>query len=248
MKHILSVLVENKPGVLSRVTGLISRRGFNIESLSVGPTEDPTMSRVTAIVKADDVAYEQITKQLHKLISVHKITDLTNDAAIERELVLFKVNAQPDRRNEIIEIANVFRAKIVDVGPQLADHRGHGRREQAQGHGGPLPRLWHQGDHPHRQDSHVPKQQGRVAFRSFSESPSKVPSANRKENEHGCYDLSRERRESAAHPGQEDRHHRLRKPGPRPCAEPGRFRMRRAHRAARGFSFAGARPSRRACR
>ena len=112
MKHILSVLVENKPGVLSRVTGLISRRGFNIESLSVGPTEDPTMSRVTAIVKADDVAYEQITKQLHKLISVHKITDLTNDAAIERELVLFKVNAQPDRRNEIIEIANVF----VDVG------------------------------------------------------------------------------------------------------------------------------------
>lgn len=95
---------------------LISRRGFNIESLSVGPTEDPTMSRVTAIVKADDVAYEQITKQLHKLISVHKITDLTNDAAIERELVLFKVNAQPDRRNEIIEIANVFRAKIVDVG------------------------------------------------------------------------------------------------------------------------------------
>ena len=102
MKHILSVLVENKPGVLSRVTGLISRRGFNIESLSVGPT--------------DDVAYEQITKQLHKLISVHKITDLTNDAAIERELVLFKVNAQPDRRNEIIEIANVFRAKIVDVG------------------------------------------------------------------------------------------------------------------------------------
>ena len=96
MKHILSVLVENKPGVLSRVTGLISRRGFNIESLSVGPTEDPTMSRVTAIVKADDVAYEQITKQ--------------------RELVLFKVNAQPDRRNEIIEIANVFRAKIVDVG------------------------------------------------------------------------------------------------------------------------------------
>ncbi len=116
MKHILSVLVENKPGVLSRVTGLISRRGFNIESLSVGPTEDPTMSRVTAIVKADEVAYEQITKQLHKLISVHKITDLTNDAAIERELVLFKVNAQPDRRNEIIEIANVFRAKIVDVG------------------------------------------------------------------------------------------------------------------------------------
>jgi acetolactate synthase-1/3 small subunit len=115
-KHVLSVLVENKPGVLSRVTGLISRRGFNIESLSVGPTEDPTKSRVTAIVNADDVAYEQITKQLHKLVSVHKITDLTYDNAIERELVLFKVNAPAERRSEIIEIANVFRANIVDVG------------------------------------------------------------------------------------------------------------------------------------
>ena len=116
MKHVLAVLVENKPGVLSRVTGLISRRGFNIESLSVGPTEDPTMSRLTAIVDADQVAFEQITKQLYKLISVYKINDLTNDASIERELVLFKVNAAPDRRNEIIEIANIFRAKIVDVG------------------------------------------------------------------------------------------------------------------------------------
>ena len=116
MKHILSILVENKPGVLSRVTGLISRRGFNIDSLSVGPTEDPTMSRITIIVKADDVAYEQITKQLHKLVSVYKISDLTKESAIERELVLFKVNASPERRNEIIEITNVFRAKIVDVG------------------------------------------------------------------------------------------------------------------------------------
>ncbi len=116
MKHVLSALVANEPGVLSRITGLISRRGFNIESLAVGPTENPTVSRVTAIVHADDVAYEQITKQLHKLISVHKITDLTNDKAIERELVLFKVAAPPERRNEIIEISNIFRAKIVDVG------------------------------------------------------------------------------------------------------------------------------------
>ena len=116
MKHVLSALVANESGVLSRITGLISRRGFNIESLAVGPTEDPTVSRVTAIVHADDVAYEQITKQLHKLISVHKITDLTNDKAIERELVLFKVAAPPERRSEIIEISNIFRAKIVDVG------------------------------------------------------------------------------------------------------------------------------------
>lgn len=116
MRHVLSVLVENKSGVLSRVAGLISRRGFNIESLSVGPTEDPTMSRITIIMEADEIAYEQITKQLHKLISVHKITDLTQTAAIERELVLFKVHVMPDKRNEVIEIANIFRGNVVDVG------------------------------------------------------------------------------------------------------------------------------------
>ena len=115
-KHILSALVENKPGVLTRITGLIARRGFNIESLSVGPTEDCTRSRVTAIVHADEVAYEQITKQLNKLVSVHKINDLTNDGAIERELVLFKVNAPAEQRSEVIELANLFRANIVDVG------------------------------------------------------------------------------------------------------------------------------------
>ena len=93
MKYILSVLVENKPGVLSRVTGLISRRGFNIDSLTVAPTEDTTMSRMTIIVDADAVAYEQLTKQLHKLVSVYKISDMTHEDAIERELVLFKVLA-----------------------------------------------------------------------------------------------------------------------------------------------------------
>ena len=110
MRHVLSVLVENKSGVLSRVAGLISRRGFNIESLSVGPTEDPTMSRITIIMEADEIAYEQITKQLHKL------TDLTQTAALERELVLIKVHVTPDKRSEVIEIANIFRANIVDVG------------------------------------------------------------------------------------------------------------------------------------
>ena len=116
MKHILSVLVENKSGVLSRVTGMISRRGFNIESLTVAPTEDETLSRMTIIVEADEVGFEQITKQLHKLVSVFRISDLTEEDAVERELVLFKVQAAPDRRHEIIEIANVFRAKVVDVG------------------------------------------------------------------------------------------------------------------------------------
>ena len=115
-KHILSVTVENKPGVLSRVTGMISRRGFNIESLTVAPTEDEGLSRMTIIVEADELGFEQITKQLHKLVSVFRISDLTEEDAVERELVLFKVQAAPDRRHEIIEIANVFRAKVVDVG------------------------------------------------------------------------------------------------------------------------------------
>lgn len=115
-KHILSVTVENKPGVLSRVTGMISRRGFNIESLTVAPTEDEGLSRMTIIVEADEPGFEQITKQLHKLVSVFRISDLTEEDAVERELVLFKVQAAPDRRHEIIEIANVFRAKVVDVG------------------------------------------------------------------------------------------------------------------------------------
>lgn len=116
MSYLLSILVENKPGVLSRITGLFSRRGFNIESLSVAPTEDESLSRMTVIVEADEVGFEQICKQLHKLVSVFKISDLTFEGAVERELVLFKVTAPPERRHEVIEIANVFRANVVDVG------------------------------------------------------------------------------------------------------------------------------------
>jgi len=116
MHHTLSVLVENKPGVLTRVTSLFARRGFNIDSLAVGPTEDPTLSRITIVVSAEDTPLEQITKQLHKLINVIKIQDLDPADSIDRELVLFKVNAASDKRHEIIEIANVFRAKVIDVG------------------------------------------------------------------------------------------------------------------------------------
>lgn len=115
-KHVLSVLVQNESGVLSRVVGLISRRGFNIDSLSVGPTEDPTRSRITIIVEAGTDAYEQIVKQLNKLVCVYKLQDLTNDAYIERELVLFKVDAPAEKRSEVVEVANLFRANIVDVG------------------------------------------------------------------------------------------------------------------------------------
>ena len=131
MKHTLSVLVENKPGVLTRVTSLFARRGFNIDSLAVGPTEDPTLSRITIVCSAaEDTPLEQITKQLHKLINVIKVQDLDPRDSVDRELVLFKVNAAPERRHEIIEIANVFRAKIVDVGKNSRDHRGHRRDRQ----------------------------------------------------------------------------------------------------------------------
>lgn len=116
MQHTLSVLVENRPGVLTRVASLFARRGFNIDSLAVGVTEDPTLSRITIVVGGEDYSIEQVAKQLHKLINVIKIQDLDPKEMVDRELVLFKVNAPADRRHEIIEIANVFRAKIVDVG------------------------------------------------------------------------------------------------------------------------------------
>jgi acetolactate synthase-1/3 small subunit len=115
-KHTLSVLVENKAGVLTRVTSLFARRGFNIDSLAVGVTEDPSLSRITIVVGGNDTSLEQVAKQLHKLINVIKIQDLDPKEMVDRELVLYKVNAPADRRHEIIEIANVFRAKIVDVG------------------------------------------------------------------------------------------------------------------------------------
>ena len=115
-KHTLSVLVENKPGVLTRVTSLFARRGFNIDSLAVGVTEDPSLSRITIVVGGNDTSLEQVAKQLHKLNNVIKIQDLDPKEMVDRELVLYKVNAPADRRHEIIEIANVFRAKIVDVG------------------------------------------------------------------------------------------------------------------------------------
>jgi acetolactate synthase I/III small subunit len=114
-KHTLSVLVENKPGVLARVAGLFSRRGFNIESLAVGPTEVDDVSRMTIVVDAAQQPLEQVTKQLNKLIHVLKIVELEKDSSVERELTLAKVSADATTRSEIIEIAQVFRAKVVDV-------------------------------------------------------------------------------------------------------------------------------------
>ena len=116
--HTISVLVENKPGVLARISGLFSRRGFNIESLAVGPTEDPTASRMTIVVDCAQLPLEQVVKQLNKLISVLKIVELEHGKAVERELLLVKVKADPAVRHQIIELAEVFRGKIVDVAPE----------------------------------------------------------------------------------------------------------------------------------
>lgn len=116
MRHTLAVLVENNPGVLARVAGLFSRRGFNIDSLAVGRTDNPAISRMTIVVEGDDRMLEQVTKQLHKLIDVIKIGDITADKYVDRELVMVKVNAEPSRRGEIVQIADIFRARIVDLG------------------------------------------------------------------------------------------------------------------------------------
>ena len=114
-KHILSVLVENHAGVLSRVAGLFSRRGFNIDSLAVGTTEDENISRMTIVVDGDDYIVEQVTKQLNKLIDIIKIKLLDKNDSVSRELALVKVNASSKTRAEIIQIVNIFREKIIDV-------------------------------------------------------------------------------------------------------------------------------------
>jgi acetolactate synthase-1/3 small subunit len=114
--HILTVLVENKPGVLSRVAGLFTRRGFNIFSLAVSPTEDEALSRMTIVVDVESAPLEQITKQLNKLINVIKINELSPQQSVERELMLVTVKATPELRSHVTELAAIFEAKIVDVG------------------------------------------------------------------------------------------------------------------------------------
>ncbi|HEX9232173.1 MAG TPA: acetolactate synthase small subunit [Jatrophihabitantaceae bacterium] len=116
--HTLSVLVENKPGVLARVSGLFSRRSFNIESLAVGPTEHPEISRITILVGVEGTALEQVTKQLNKLINVIKIVELEDANAVQRELLLVKVRADDATRRGVLETVELFKAKVVDVSPE----------------------------------------------------------------------------------------------------------------------------------
>jgi acetolactate synthase I/III small subunit len=115
MQHTITVLVENKPGVLARVSGLFARRGFNIESLAVSITDDPSVSRMTIVVGGDNTVLEQISKQLNKLIDVIKVFDYTGESLVERELAMMKVNAETRNRGELMQIVDIFRAKIIDV-------------------------------------------------------------------------------------------------------------------------------------
>lgn len=115
MQHTITALVDNRPGVLSRVSGLFSRRGFNIESLAVSITDDPLVSRMTIVCSGDDTELEQITKQLNKLIDVIKVYDYTGSSIVERELAMLKINAETKHRAEIMQVVDVFRAKIIDI-------------------------------------------------------------------------------------------------------------------------------------
>ena len=116
-RHTLSVLVEDKPGVLARVASLFSRRGFNIESLAVGKTEVPGLSRITVVVDVEDLPLEQVTKQLNKQVNVVKVSDHREGSSIERELILVKVAADKTTRSDVLGVVNIFRGKVVDVAP-----------------------------------------------------------------------------------------------------------------------------------
>ncbi|NQT18700.1 MAG: acetolactate synthase small subunit [Planctomycetes bacterium] len=133
MRHVISVTVENKPGVLAHISSLFAARGYSIDSLAVGETEDPAISRMTIVTRGDDQIIEQIIKQLRKLISTLKVNDLSKVDFIERDLVLIQVNAPPGKRGEIIEIVNVFRGKIVDVGQKnlVVELSGQGNKVEA---------------------------------------------------------------------------------------------------------------------
>lgn len=129
-QHTLSVLVENVPGVLARVSGLFSRRSFNIESLAVGPTEHPEISRMTIVVSVSEQPLEQVTKQLNKLVNVIKIVELEPDSAVRRELLMVKVRADASVRSQVLETVQLFRAKVVDVSPEALTVEATGDAEK----------------------------------------------------------------------------------------------------------------------
>ena len=117
MRHVLSALVQNQPGVLAHIAGMLASRGFNIDSLAVGETEDPHLSRMTFVLMGDDKVLDQVRKQLEKIVTVVRVIDISSEDYIERDLMLIKVHIPPERRGEIRELADIFRGRIVDVGP-----------------------------------------------------------------------------------------------------------------------------------
>jgi len=119
MRHVLSALLQNRPGVLSHISGMLASRGYNIDSLAVGETEDPRLSRMTFVVVGDDSILEQVRKQLEKIVTVVRVDDISSQDHVERDLMLIKVAAQPGRRSEINELAQIFRARIVDVAADM---------------------------------------------------------------------------------------------------------------------------------
>lgn len=129
-RHVLSVLVENKPGVLARVAALFSRRGFNIHSLAVGPTEHEEISRMTVLVDADLIPLEQVTKQLNKLVEVLKVVELEAESTVARRILLVKVKTEPATRSHVLETVELFRARIVDVSPESVTLEATGRAEK----------------------------------------------------------------------------------------------------------------------
>ena len=129
-RHTIAVLVENKFGAFNRIAGLFSAKGYNIESLSVGPTEDESVSRMTVVTEGDDAIIEQIIKQLNKVIDTIKVTDLTFESFVERELVLVKVQTTADNRSEIMQIAEIFRAKVVDISARTLTLEATGSKQK----------------------------------------------------------------------------------------------------------------------
>jgi acetolactate synthase-1/3 small subunit len=133
MRHVLSALVQNQPGVLAQISGMLASRGFNIDSLAVGETEDPHLSRVTFVVKGDDRVLEQVRKQLEKIVPVVRVIDISREDFVERDLMLIKVDAAPERRAEIRGLVQDFRGRIVDVGPEqmMVEISGQERKIEA---------------------------------------------------------------------------------------------------------------------
>jgi acetolactate synthase-1/3 small subunit len=133
MRHVLSAVVQNQPGVLAQISGMLSSRGFNIDSLAVGETEDPHLSRMTFVVMGDDRVLEQVRKQLEKIVTVVRVMDISREDYVERDLMLINVEAPPGRRSEIIDLTEIFRGRIVDVGPDqmMIEISGQERKVEA---------------------------------------------------------------------------------------------------------------------